>query len=67
MRIKWRPPAQRMSATQVQLLDRLYGAIALVRKGKALAATKKARSILQLCEAWDDDEDAQLQRDYGAV
>lgn len=56
MRIKWQPPAQPMSATQVQLLDRLYGIIALVKHGNVHRSIKKARSMLELLEAWDDDE-----------
>lgn len=58
MRIRWQPPVQPMSPTQGQLLDRLYGTIALVKKGKKGASIQKVRSILELCEAWGDDEDA---------
>ena len=46
-----------MSATQVELLDRLYGIIALVKNGNVGRSIKKARLMLELLEAWDDDED----------
>ena len=57
MRVRWQPPPQPMSATQVELLDRLYGIIALVKNGNVGRSIKKARLMLELLEAWDDDED----------
>ena len=58
MNIKWQPPRQPLSVTQVQILSKLYETIALVKQGNAKASSNKALSVWRLCEVWRDEEDA---------
>ena len=58
MNIKWKPPRQPLSVTQVQILSKLYETIALVKQGNAKASSNKALSVWRLCEVWGDEEDA---------